>query len=240
MAEGKVAQLVQESLACPRTTFLSLAGVPIKGPLTPEVFASLWHRAQPSTYGQRASDERFSHPDLRHSREITDVLFDFKFLQDLTAVVYHALFRHTNELEAAQRELDDNPNEPLVPCLPEGYGRFALRFHKCLLYDEHGLFAEHADKLWFTHMTHTVVVNLEVSDPEQEYTFRFNGRDYSLTDHEMGFVLFRRDVLHGVTMKKGYRVCLVFHVLDHGFFPRAGYRSSGLDGTPNQLVTLED
>lgn len=240
MAEGKVPQLVQESLVCPRTTFLSLAGVPINGPLTPEVFASLWARARPSTYGKRDSDERFSHPDLRHSREITEVLFDFKFLQDLTALVYQALFRHTQELESAQRELDINSNEPLVPCLPEGYDRFALRFHQCLLYDENGAFAEHADKLRYTHMTHTVVVNLEVSDPEQEYTFRFNGHDYSVTDHEMGFALFRRDVLHGVTMKKGYRVCLVFHVLDYGFVPMPGYWSNGRDGTLNKLIILED
>lgn len=240
MAEGKVAQLVQESLVCPQKIFLSLAGVPIKGPVTPEVFASLWDRAKPSTYGKSASDERFSHPDVRSSREITDVLFDFKFLQDLTAVVYQALFRHTKELEAAQQELDNSPEEPLEACLTPGYDRFALRFHKCLLYDKQGRFAEHADKLWFTNMTHTVVVNLEVSDLEQGYTFRFNGQDYHLNDHEMGFALFRRDVLHGVTMQKGYRVCLVFHVLDHLFFPMPSYTYNGRDGSVNMLLGLED
>lgn len=221
--ETKESRFVCEPLNRPRYPFINLSGVSISRSVSKEIFAKLWKLAEPSTYGERDSDVRIVDSSIRDSREIYDVMFDFKFIQDLTAMIFESLFKISSGQTSS---------------FPSGRDRFGLHFHKCLLYGPNGGFAEHRDKLRYKNMTHTVVVNLESDDPTY-YNFTVNGETYELCgSNHMSYHIFDRTVMHSVKMIKGFRVCLVFHVVDHdkSQFPSLIER----DGYSNTLEIRED
>lgn len=186
----------------PSEPYVTLGGVVVDGDITPALFELLWERGEPSTFGQ--GGERRWDPAVRHSRTLTDAMFTWPFMHLVTTMVTNELWSGLHR-EALQQGR---------PSLVETADRFELRFDCCLLYSSEGRFEEHVDRPRSPSMTHTVVVNLPVSDAEQSYLFRCQGHDALRTDSRPNWVMFPSQAAHGLVMHHGYRVSLVFHVFD--------------------------
>lgn len=200
-----MAATIVAKLNYPEKAFVAINSRPIGPAVSKEQFDLLWKECAPSSYGVKKGEcrERLMDPGIRNSRETSQIMFDAQFLSDLYDMAIDEMEsrRQMDELDDYQKKTRDKTRD-----------KYAFRFRKCLLYSQDGCFEEHVDQQRHPLMTHTLIYNIPTEDTGH-YQFTVE-KPHELHTNESSMVIFPHDAVHSMRMVSGYRVCLVFDVIE--------------------------